>query len=413
MVQVAKSKLAAKYGAKLDSAVRASADTPVVERGFRNAPPGITDGRIQITECFFEEQTKDTKATRADGTVAVGEYIFKAVGIIQDDFDNLENAPTKGIQVRLGNGFGISCFDVKRASGEIVTQQAQIDEIMNYFKLWGLDTAGAGGNELEGLAAAIQEAQPFVKFWSTKAKKPSADGSFRTWENWGKADPDYVPPDASSSVQDNTGASPTTKPSSGNGKPTTAAKQAPAAEPPFGDGLDDLAVDCASDDTDVAADATAKMAKFAKAEGIDHESPDYPDWAAVAEAIRQARKGGGSDAVDLDALGAAADTGDQEAADKLDELRQAAGMSDDDYNGMGWVEVADWIKSQGGASAVTVETGTVYGYKVDPKGKPVDCEVLSVKDGKVTLKNLTTGKTVMDVKTKKPLLINESDLIAS
>lgn len=420
MVQVAKSKLAAKYGSKLDAAVKAHADEPIVERGFRNAPPGINNGRIQIIECFFEEQGKDTKAQNVHGKPAVGEFIFRTTGVIQDDYDNDDSIPTKGIQVRIGNGFGISVFDTKKGDGTISTLDEKVAEILNYFKMWGLDVSGAGGGELEGLAETIQEAKPYTGFGTTLGK-PKTDGSRRVWENWGKNDPDYSPPDASD-VQDDTSTAepakaPQTKPTASKtvSKPATKAAPEPEPEPevPFGDDLDDLAVDCNSEDEDTAADATQKMAKRAKACGVDHEDEQYADWAAVAQAIREAEGGSAGEEVDFEALGTAAEAGDQEAADKLDELRQAAGMSDEEYGNTGWEALATWLSENSGGEEAgsAIEVGNVYGYKLAGATKPTDCEVVTLEDDKVTLKNLTTGKVILN-KMKKPLLVDVSELIA-
>ncbi len=63
------SKLAAKYGAKLDQAVKAHAQDET-DYGFIRLPPGIVNGIAQLTKCYFDEyKTGKNK----------GEMYFRAV----------------------------------------------------------------------------------------------------------------------------------------------------------------------------------------------------------------------------------------------------------------------------------------------------------------------------------------------
>ena len=422
MVQKTQSKLMQKYGAKLHTAVVKHADDDIVVRGGI-VPPGITDGVCQLTECCFKVYEKDTKQKTADGKSAVGEYYFYAMGVLQEDFPNDLNQLTRGLQTRIGNGFGIPVFDTKKKDGTIVTQEEWIAEIENEMKKLGIPKESfTGGDVLEELAAALQEAQPFFKISTSKGKVTEAYPDPRTWENWGgvRGLEDYAPPSADSAVQDNT-----TKPApkTGGVKPPadTLTAQAPADEPPFGDGLDDLVAECNSEDVDTAAGATEKMSVMASELGIDAST--VPTWEEVAQLIRDAKSSGDTAGVaesNYAALGTAAENGDQEAADSLDAARQEAGMDDDTYGTMSWTDLATWLteNAAGGDKAATwaPAVGEVYQYKpIDPKtkkkvAKAIECEVLTVSGDNVTLKNLVDGKTVMNLATKKALLVPQSEL---
>lgn len=437
MAQQGKSKLMAKYGAKLDQAVTKHADAPIFTKGGA-VPSGITDGVAQLTECCFKQFEKGTNQKTADGKSAEGEYYFYAMGVVQEDFPNDKDAPTRGLQLRIGNGFGIPVFDTKKGDGTIISQDERILEIENEMKKLGIAKESfTGGDVLEDLAAALQEAQPFFKFSTSAGKATEKYPNPRTWENWNgsKGLEDYSPPDADSAVDDQTEASapavkaksaPPSKPPVS--KPT--AKVAPTPEPepeadvPFGDELDDLVAECNSDDVDMAADGTAKLSGIAEELGIDASTVD--SWEEVAQLVRDARSntstddGGAEEAsggIDYVALGTAAEGGDQDAADALDAARQEAGMDDDTYATLGWEDLATWLIENVGASgadetpAWSPEAGEVYKYKpVDPKTKKkvtksVECEVVSVSGDTVTLKNLVDGKTIINPATKKALLV--------
>lgn len=409
MVQKATSRLMQKYGAGLHKAVVSHADDDIMVRGGK-LPSGITNGVAQVTECGFKQYEKGTNMKTADGRSAYNdknpsdsEYFFFATGIVMEDFPNDKDAPTRGLQLRVGNGFGIPVFDTKKADGTIVTQDEHVAEIEDILKRLGIPKESfTGGDVLEGLAEAVQEAQPYFAFSTSLATKPSQDGSFRTWENWGgtKGLEDYSPPSADSAVQDNT------------------AKGAPEPEPPFGDKLDDLVVECNSEDVNTAADATAKMTAQAAELGIDASTIDT--WKEVAQAIRDAQAGGGK--ADYAALGTAAENGDQEAADRLDSARQEAGMDDGIYGTMSWEELATWLTDAAGSAnagdgpAWAPVKGEVYKYKpTDPKtrrkvAKAIECEVVSVSGDNVTMKNLVDGKVIMNPATKKPLLVPWTEL---
>lgn len=105
-----------------------------------------------------------------------------------------------------------------------------------------------------------------------------------------------------------------------------------------------------------------------------------------------------AEAIDLNALGAAADAGDEEATIKLSELCQAAGIDPNEIDT--WAEVV--IQLAGGEAAdaaqestFTPEKGQVYFYKPPKAPKAIECEVTAVfaASSKVNLKNLDDGKT--------------------
>lgn len=424
MVQVAKSGLMAKYGAKLDKAVKAHKDDPIV-MGQQNLPGGIKNGIAQLVDCKFDVYKDDTKMKKADGSSAKGEYFFYAAGTVMEPTLNDEGVPVAGLRT----SYTEPVCDTKKSDGTVITVDEHVASILNELKKLGADVDGADGSVLEAIAAERVEAAPFFRFSTTlaqpqidpKTNKPKLNPATkkpyepRVWENWYgiKGLEGYTAPDGSESIQDDTG----TEAADETPADEVAADE-PADEVPFGDNLDDLVGLANSDDTDAAAEATEKLAALAKEAGFD--SDDEPDWETVAQKIREFQAGGGGE--DLSALAEAAEAGDQEAADKLDELRQAAGIDDETYAGLSWTELAEAITNAGGEEAAdeapAISAGDVVGYKQinpttkKPNAKATDCEVLSVKDDKVTLKDLTTNKTILD-KMKKPLWVPMSDLITS
>ena len=125
---------------------------------------------------------------------------------------------------------------------------------------------------------------------------------------------------------------------------------------------------------------------------------------------------------DIDALIEAADGGDEDAQEKLQNMALSANVSEDDINGAeNWAEVAALFRlgeeSAEDEGETVPEKGGVFKVKlIDPKtkkkGKAVECTVTAVqeKTRTVHLKNNVTTKPYIDLKTKKPIAVSWDDL---
>jgi hypothetical protein len=119
--------------------------------------------------------------------------------------------------------------------------------------------------------------------------------------------------------------------------------------------------------------------------------------------------------IDLDALAAASDEGDEEAQSQLADAAFEAGVDEEDVsNAENWTAVAELVKAVGqddteedteeeGDADWQPDKGEVYSYKPPKARKTVDCEVTAVFSGKETcnLKNLDDGKVYKAVSWNK------------
>ena len=123
------------------------------------------------------------------------------------------------------------------------------------------------------------------------------------------------------------------------------------------------------------------------------------DGGAPFDAQSESSEASGGE-VDLSALGAAGDSGDEDAIAQLTSLCDAAGINPDDIET--WSKVATMLAGDGGGEATapagdfTPEVGQVYYFKPPKAKKAVECEVTAVfdKSKKVNIKNLDDGKTI-------------------
>jgi hypothetical protein len=407
--KVAVSALGKKLGAKLDTAVKAhrNDETKVGGRGklpdFDNYIAQLVDMKIG----YYEKG--DNK----------GEPFFYAAGAIQFPKKVNVNKTTVVDVEGLRTQFGPEPLcDTKNSKGEVVTLDMHVANVLNLFRLLGVDTSDVGGDDIEPTIEVLKSQAPYFQVSVSTSAATTQYPNPKTWENWGKAC-EYTP-DGDTGVVDGTG-------EELGGESTEEEVQEQSSDVPFGDDIDDLVGTANGEDEDAAADAHAKLTELAKAAGKTQKDIDNSkSWEQVGEWCREGQnEGEADDAVDYDALGAAADGGDQESADKLDELRQAADVSDDDFNSMSWIELAAHLSTLEEPAAeeetsTTPEVGQVWKYKpieLNPKTKKMEKskvakehEVLSVVGEKVTLKNLDTNKTLLNPATKKPLLIPFEEL---
>lgn len=342
-------------------------------------------------------------------------------------------------------------------SGDIVSFDEHMSVVLTLLRSLGLNTKDLAddGSDLEPSMAALLESAPYFRFRVyTMPANPPQYPKAKYKEEWGKQC-EFVADGDDGVVEA------VTKPSA-NGKPTStktvagaqASKKGTAAkgplpgqkEIPFGSDWDDVAVDASNEDENISTPAQDKLeeaaiaAGYTKAQVTKSESwEQVAGWIIAAEkknkgSAEKSKEVPGAETApedDVDALAEAAEGGDQEAADKLDELRQLAGIDDETYAASGWVELAELLKGgEAGAegseddAAVAPAPKEVWKYRpmvMDPKKKKmvpaeeaVECVVISVDATAETcvLKNLETGKIFMDMKTKKALSIQWSELEA-
>lgn len=322
---------------------------PVTYSGFSELPP-IDAGIARLVDCKF------TKI--APGKKEAGKYMFYAAGVV------VMPKEVNGIPV-YGERTQISCPLYDTPTRTRKTTADHIEWVQNELKKLGASAGGLGAAQLEATTAALKKLQPFFKFRTWKGEKqltgPYANKEPMLNHTWNGACEFSENGDETGGVEDSTAAPTTEEESISSEEP--AAEEAPTDE--FGD---------------------------------------------------------------LDSLATAADSGNEKAMAELKSQALAAGASEEDVDGAeNWAAVAAMISGAGDTSAEEPAPeeeewkpakGQVYLYKfLDPKTKKPakkgsEAEILSVDEvaQTVTIKNLTTGKTHMDVKTKKPFHVKWTDL---
>lgn len=287
--------LMAKYGSKLDQAVKEHAQDET-KYGFTRIPPGINNGIAHLKECYFAEyKTGELK----------GEYYCRMMGIvISPKLVNVQGTqvPAAGCQTSLM----FPCCDTKgkdENGAETTTPQSEhIARILNMMRCLGGEefTHNSTGADLERLAKQLEDARPFFKF-STSPKKDMKTGqvdyNLPPWENWqgSKGLENYIPPEGGG-VNDNSGipddktvnvdtvsTQPTT---SGVVPPTTPPTTTATAEYSDSGDLDSL-LNAAKADGKEATDAQNKLTDMAVAAGHDKATVEATNsWEEVIELIK-------------------------------------------------------------------------------------------------------------------------------
>lgn len=291
-----KSALMAKYGVKLDNAVKTHA-ADETDYGFVQLPPGINNGVAQLEEAYFKEYEKDVP----NAGIKKGDYFFRASAVMLEP----ETVLVDGVETKVA-GLHTSIMepvcDTKNREGKVTTQEEHIDRILNHMRKLGGEefTRGAGGGELEALAEALTQAKPYFKVrTSVRAPRPGTQDKPGVWENWDGARglENYVPPDAAAEKVDDDTTAPAPAPRAAgsppnNRPPTRTTNKAPDPDPADQPGeysdqedLDSLATRADAEDQE----AAARLTEAAEKAGIDVSAHD--NWASVVEAL----KGGGGE----------------------------------------------------------------------------------------------------------------------
>lgn len=356
--QTKQSGLLAKYGPKLDAAVKAHA-ADETNFGIVNLPPGISNGIAKLTKCHFA-QYKTGKNE--------GEYYFRAEGVVVEP-TSVEVDGRPFTVAGLNTSVMIPVCDTTSQAGKTTTTEEYVARILNEMRKLGAETAGAGAAQLEQIAAALQEAGPYFNFTTSVRKAMQEGQAAGVWENWNgrRGLDDYAPPE-DGGVQD---ASP-------------------------------------------AADRTPESAKVAARvtggkPGVVAGKGGGATGAKVADTYTDADTGGD----DIDDLIAQAEDGDTDAQDTLRERAKVNGYTDEDVDATKtWDELKPMLAgpkeadagADAGAEAAAEEfkpeKGNVFFYGVrdvkTKKTKKVECEVQSVNADTetVVLRNMTDKKTM-------------------
>lgn len=199
--------LAKKYGNKLDSAVKSHANDTTTY-GLIALPGGITNGIAQVSKCYFKEYGKETTQKTAEGKSAAGECYFRCEGTVISP--KVVDGPDGKIPVEgLTTSVMVPLCDTKDSKGTITTSEEHVARVLNIMRqLAGPEyTQNATGNDLESLAAGIEQSGPYFRFSTTQSKATPEYPNPRVFENWqgGKGLENYVPENvAASAIKDNT-----------------------------------------------------------------------------------------------------------------------------------------------------------------------------------------------------------------
>lgn len=365
-----KSGLMAKFGARLDKAVKAHAGDEVKTRGGGDPPPGIRNGIAKLVEVKIDQyKTGDNK----------GEYYFRAAGVIVSP-DSVEvggeKVPCKGLQTSIMIGI----LDRKDKSGQVTRSlEDAVDEVMNEMRKMGVDTNGMDGGSLEAMCDALKESGPYFRFrTSSKKDRNDPNKTDGVWQNWdgSKGLEEYSPDADAGGVEDETNES---------------ADAGGLAE---------------------TADTTEEVAEEPEPE------PESAPAAGPVKAKPTAGKPGAKPAVKaktppkektIEEWAEEADAGDEAAQTELTNRAYEAGLSDEDISSAdNWADIV--TKIQGGdeeaetdaeptedAPAAPEKGDIVFYLFTDPatkKKKKLECQVLAVNSKAETadLKNTDPPK---------------------
>jgi hypothetical protein len=347
----------AKYGNRLDTAIKKHAHDET-KFGLQRLPPGIIGGVARLVECGVFPSDNDKYK---------GEYYFRAAGVIISPASVAYKGNSVAIEGRQTSVVEMIC-DTVDSNGKRKTMEEHAVVVLNELRKLGAspDSLAEGLGALESICAELKEAAPYFNFSTSEGKKtidpktkePREPMVFENWHGTRGLE-NYVPA-ATNGVDDRTGAE---------------------SHPPTG---------------------------------------DDPEPSETEETV------------DLQALLADA-TGDNvnDSQAKLEEMAIAAGKTQDEVNNAkSWEEVVGWIEGTGAEAPADepdkpdepyepskgdlVKIEVLKDSKNPKKGsKIIEVEVLTVnKKGKtVTVKNLETGKPVMDSTGKKAKEIEWDSLI--
>ena len=397
MAKAGISGLAARLGEVGRKAFDEHKSDELVLSGGGDCPPGIDNGVAQLVDIKFGEyETGDMKGKL---------YCYFAGIVIAPKTVTVDGDKLPCAGLRISNIEPI-CDTPTRTRKTISDHMGWIQ---NEMRKLGLTTTDLKWEQFEASAAALVQAAPFFAFRSWKSEPTSQFPNPRVNYTFGKEIQDYqsdIDPDAGivESAAELTKTEPKkTATTTAAAKTTTApAKGKKASEPtadvPFGDDLDMTADKADGGDED----AKIWLTKKARELGYkDEEVENTADWQEVATLIREKEAEGSTDAdspkIDYDALGTAADEGDQESANQVTEWAAANDIDVNDHPDKSWAEFVTFVLEslEAPADEETVPNkGEVWNAVLVKGKKATSVEVVAVFPDKRTcnVKDLDTGK---------------------
>ena len=368
MAKTVKGSLLSKLGAEAKKAWKSHAGDEVKLTAGGDLPP-IENGVAQLV---------DIKIGIYENGNDKGKLYFSAQGIVVSP-DQSQGIPVTGLRTRIGPE---PLFATPTRSRK--TLEEHIAWMMNEIRKLGIDTNSIDIDDLEEtIFPALLEQSPHFRFRTWKGKT-ATEGKYKgqeprvnhDWRGVVEFDSESGEATGGVEVEEEEVASDTT--------------------------VDiDALLEAANGDDEAAQNQLLDLAVAAGNKKKEVEA--LPDWESVAALLREPEaetETEESEEVDFDALGNAADDGDEDSQSKLNELGEAAGLSEADYPT--WSEFATAISESSEGGEAETETEEVYEpavkevVKYKPKGakKAVDCEVTAVfeKNKTVTLQNLDDEK---------------------
>ena len=216
--QTANSGLIAKLGDKLRKAHENHKADDVKYDANGGLPAGIENGIAQLKTCKFGQYEKgDNK----------GEFYLMMTGIIVEPKAH-EGVPVQGLRTSIMEPM----CDTPTRSRKSVDDHVAF--VYNEFKKLGADTADADPDNLEELAAAVQEAAPYFRFRTWKGSVATsgqyAGKESRTQEVWNGIVIGYEQ-EVSGEVEDETEEAAKPAPAKKPATPPPAPQAAPSAGP--------------------------------------------------------------------------------------------------------------------------------------------------------------------------------------
>lgn len=367
-MQTAQSGLARKYGGRLDAAVKAHA-ADETDFGFQQLPPGIRNGVAEVTKCYFDEYKSGTNK---------GEYYLRMEAVVLSPV--MHRLPDGSMMKIAGMTTSIMrpMCETKNSEGKITPQDANVAEAMNEFRKLGVETAQVQtGADLEVLAAAADQAVPPIRTWfstSERVPRPGTNDKPGVWENWNgsKGLEDWTPPeDAAAGVVDETRTPESVGAVATNGHHSTATRPVAAAGPASltqpGAYSDEGSINAADVDALVEKaesgdnDAANDINDMAKKLGVFDQTKDLQTWAEAGEVIKAALTG------DVDPT---ASTDEAQAEDSPPPAKPDPTLNST-------YKYKPMVKGPGGRQVQAKKAADVQVLKVDKAKRTVDLKNLS------------------------------------
>lgn len=392
MAKAGISGLAARLGEAGRKAFEEHKSDEMVVSGGGDCPPGIDNGVAQLVDIKFGEyETGDMKGKL---------YCYFAAVVVAPKTITVDGCKLPCAGLRISNIEPIC--DTPTRSRKTISDH--MGWIQNEMRKLGLDTTGLKWEQFEASAAALVSAAPFFQFRSWKSEPTPQFPNPRVNYTWGTEIADYqsdIDPDAGiieSAPEPTKTETKKTATSTPAAKTTTApakGKKPSVEDVPFGDDLN-MTADKADKGDGPAMNFLKDLAL--KLGCSEDEVDNTADWGEVATLIRDKQEATDADSpeIDYDALGEAADNGDQDSANTVTEWATENGIDVNDHPDKSWAEFVTFVSEslEEAAEETIPEKGQVWNAVLTEGKKATSVEVMAVFPDKRTcnVKCLDTAK---------------------